>query len=153
MDRLEEIYRRYRQTLAAAKQDAAPLAGVFGFAGGPKSHPCHDEFYTAVGQWVAELLAAQPSSSALLTAARFLLSQAASEQGQDVYWYFLAAQNHTKALIQQLNPVACEALRQEYDALYPATARLPLHKEIYDLLCQKADYHPPKKRLFPFLYG
>ena len=151
MDGLEEIYQRYQQALAEARNDAAPLAGIFGFAGGPKAHPCHDEFYAAVGQWVTDLLSGQPSTAELLAAARFLLSQADSVQGQDVYWYYLAAQNHAKALIQQLDIAACETLRQEYDALYPAAVRLPLHNDIYGLLCQKADFYPPKKRRFPFL--
>jgi len=58
----------------------------------------------------------------------------------------LAAQGHAKALLTQLPAAHCDALRQEYDRLYPKADRLPINDEIYTLLCRRSGAAPQKNR-------
>lgn len=63
----------------------------------------------------------------------------------------LAAQGHTRTLISRLSQESCNALRKEYEDLYPDNARLPVNQQIYTLLCDGAGCKPQKKGLFSFL--
>lgn len=145
-EQLQQIFQDYSDAVEKARREAAPLAGIFGMRGGVKDDPCHMAFYNAVGAWVADFAAAQPEEAAVAEAARYLLTAAAHRKGSATYWTCLAAQGHAKALLTQLPAAHCDALRQEYDRLYPKADRLPINDEIYTLLCRRSGAAPQKNR-------
>lgn len=151
MDQLQEIYCRYTEALQAAKKATSPLAGLFGTGGGVNTHPCHQEFYDNVQRWMAEFLASQPDADSVAEVARFILVTGGAHKKQPTYWFVCAVQAHAKPLIPMLSQDVSEALRQEYDTLYPEASRLPLGQEIYDLLCRQAGHIAQKKGFFSFL--
>ena len=151
MEQLQEIYCKYTETLQAAKKATSPLAGIFGTGGGISTHPCHQEFYDNVQRWTEEFLATQPDPDSVAEAVRFILVAGGAHKKLATYWFICAVQAHTKAMIPMLSQDVSEALRQEYDALYPESSRLPLGQEIYELLCRQAGFVPPKKGFFSFL--
>lgn len=151
MQQLQEIYNHYIDELEKVQSAASPLAGIFGTGGGPKDHPCHEGFFDRVGQWVETFMSGEPEEEAIAEAARYILIAGAAHKDQPSYWFCSAAQAHVKALIPQLSQAHCEALRQEYDSLYPSVQRMPLNREIYALLCTHAGSIPPKKVFFHFL--
>ena len=80
-----------------------------------------------------------------------ILIAAAAHKNEPTYMHCLAAQGHTRQLIPLLTPEHCDALRKEYEDLYPDNARLPVNQQIYALLCDGAGCSPKKKGLFSFL--
>ena len=151
MEQLQEIYCRYTEAAAAAKKEASPLAGLFGTGGGPKDHPCHREFFEAVYHWTEAFLASSANEETAAQAVRLILITAAAHKNEPTYMHCLAAQGHTRQLIPILTPEHCDALRAEYETLYPDHTRLPINQQIYELLCHRAGYKPKKKGLFAFL--
>ena len=151
MEQLQEIYCRYTEAAAAAKKAAGPLAGIFGTGGGAKDHPCHREFFEAVFHWTEQFITTNPEEEAVAEAVRFILIAAAAHKNEPTYMHCLAAQGHTRALIGRLSQESCNALRKEYEDLYPDNARLPVNQQIYALLCGGAGCSPKKKGLFSFL--
>jgi hypothetical protein len=151
MEQLQEIYCRYTEAAAAAKKEASPLAGLFGTGGGPKDHPCHREFFEAVYRWSEAFLANSPDEETIAQAVRMILIAAAAHKNEPTYMHCLAAQGHTRTLISRLSQESCNALRKEYEDLYPDNARLPVNQQIYALLCDGAGCSPKKKGLFSFL--
>ena len=151
MEQLQEIYCRYTEAAAAAKKAAGPLAGIFGTGSGPKDHPCHREFFEAVHGWVENFCTTEPEEEAIAEAVRFILVAAAAHKNEPTYMHCLAAQGHTRDLIGHLSAEQCNALREEYEDLYPDAIRLPVNQQIYELLCQGAGCKPKKKGLFSFL--
>lgn len=152
MEQLQEIYCRYTEAAAAAKKAAGPLAGIFGMGGGAKDHPCHREFFEAVHVWAQHFLSTNPEADAAFEAVRFILIAAAAHKNEPTYMHCLAAQGHARGLIGKLSAEQCDALRKEYEDLYPENARLPVNQQIYELLCQGAGCKPTKKGFFSFLH-
>ncbi len=151
MEQLQEIYCRYTEAAAAAKKAASPFAGIFGTGGGPKDHPCHQEFFEAVHRWTREFLASRPDEEAAAQAVRLILIAAAAHKNEPTYMHCLAAQGHTRDLIGLLSVQDCDRLRLEYEDLYPDSVRLPVNQQIYALLCQGAGCKPKKEGFFSFL--
>lgn len=151
MEKLQEIYCAYTETLSKVVKKTSPLAGILGTGGGVKAHPCHEEFYETVGQWVDTFLAQQPEEVTVMEAARFILIAGAAHKGQPTYGLCFAAQGHAKRLIPLLSKENCAVLCKEFDDLYPESVRLPVNNQIYDLLCTGAGVTPKKKGLFSFL--
>lgn len=151
MEQLQEIYCRYTEAANAAKKAASPFAGILGTGGGPKDHPCHREFFEAVHHWTQAFLATAPEEEAAAAAVRFILIAAAAHKTEPTFMHCLAAQGHTRDLIVRLSPESCDALRREYEDLYPDSIRLPVNQQIYELLCQGAGCKPKKKGFFSFL--
>ena len=151
MEHLQEIYCAYTENVAKAVKKAPPMAGFLGFRGGVKDDPCHLEFYEQVEKWVDGFLSRQPDRQEAAEAVRFILIAAAAHKGQPTYSLCLAAQGHTKKLIALLDQADCAALRQEYDSLYPESARLPVNAQIYEMLCAGAGIKAKKKGLLSFL--
>lgn len=151
MEHLQEIYCAYTEAVARAAKNASPIDGILGFRGGVKDDPCHREFYAQVEKWVDGFLARQPDGQEAAEAVRFILVAAAAHKGQHTYNLCLAAQGHAQKLIALLDQEACAALRQEYDSLYPESARLPVNTQIYEMLCAGAGIKATKKGLLSFL--
>lgn len=151
MEKLQEIYCEYTETLGKVTKKTSPLAGIFGTGGGVKSHPCHEAFYEKVGQWVDTFLLRQPEAAEILEATRFILIAGAAHKSQPTYALCFAAQGHAKKLIGLLPKADCAALQEEYDSLYPESVRLPVNQQVYDMLCAGSGIAPKKKGLFSFL--
>ena len=151
MEKLQEIYCEYTETLGKVIKKTSPLAGIFGTGGGAKSHPCHEAFYENVGQWVETFLAQQPEEADVADAVHFMLIAAAAHKGEPTYSLCFAAQGHAKKLIGLLSKEDCAALQEEYDSLYPESVRLPVNQQVYDMLRAGSGIPPKKKGLFSFL--
>lgn len=151
MEKLQEIYCAYTETLSKVVKKTSPLAGILGTGGGVKAHPCHEEFYENVGQWVDAFLEQQPEEFTVMEAARFILIAGAAHKGQPTHAMCFAAQGHVTKLIPLLSQESCAALREEYGSLYPESVRLPVNIQVYELLCAGAGVAPKKKGLFSFL--
>ena len=57
---LKERYDRYVAEAREARQKAGLCDGLFGMGNDPRRHPCHGNFYEAVGTWVEDFLRDDP---------------------------------------------------------------------------------------------
>ena len=134
MEKLQEIYSEYIQTVAQVYREAKPMDGLFGWGDDPRKDPCHMRFYEGVEQWAKGFLAEGPEEPAAYEAVSWILSAPADHEGEAVYWFLYAAQGLCRDLIPTLSPEHCVQLRDFYDAQYPRRDRMPVQKEVYRLL-------------------
>lgn len=134
MEKLQEIYSEYIQTVARVYKEAKPMDGVFGWGDDPRQDPCHMRFYEGVQQWVENFLKTAPDSEDTFRAVRFILREPSLHQGESCFWFMYAAQGLTRTLIPLLDRTQCNLLREYYDASYPKRDRMPAQNEVYKLL-------------------
>lgn len=135
MDRLKTIYDTYIEKAVAVRRKASPMAGIFGLGDDPRKHPCHEDFYEAVAQWVQEFEAARPDPAVSLAAVRYILeAPLAHEDNKDVYWFMYAAHGLTLNLIPRLTGEDCRVLFDWYDASFPKRNRFPVQQQVWKLL-------------------
>ena len=56
MEKLQEIYSEYIQTIAQVYREAKPMDGLFGWGDDPRKDPCHMRFYEGVEKWAEDFL-------------------------------------------------------------------------------------------------
>ena len=132
--KLEEIYVRYEEEVAAVYRKARPADGLFGWGEDPKKDPCHMRFYEAVEAWKTAFSAELPDQETVFRAVKFLLETPEKYRNNHCFWFMLAAQGFSRELIPHLNREQCAALLVFYDGAYPRRERLPVQKEVYKLL-------------------
>ena len=139
MTQLTKIYQDYLAKAEKVRKKASPLAGIFGLGDDPRKHPCHEEFYEAVEEWVSGYTPSDPEE--VLEVVKYILqAPAAHENNRDVYWFLYAAQALTMPLIPKLNPADRQALAAWYDQTYPKRVRFPAQNQV--LKCLKTGKQP-----------
>ena len=128
MERLQQIYEDYDRRYQEAVEKAPAFSGFFGVGDVVKNHPCHMDFYEAVGAWTEALAAQAPESDRVAEAVRWILSQGGEN------WYHLAAHGQVRILIPLLKPQDRRTLGDWYEKSYPRRKRLPVQNEILKLL-------------------
>ena len=137
---LKQLKQRYASYEAEAKrvaEEAAPLAGVWGWGADPRNDGCHTRFYEDVEQWMKNFLASSVDAESRYEAAKWIICAAAEQGTEQTFWFLYAAQGHCKSLIPLLSGEERKVLREYYDAHYPKRDRMPVQKEIYKLLSKK----------------
>ena len=135
MTELKSIYETYIRRAGEVRRKASPMAGIFGMGDDPRNHPCHEEFYEAVKQWVEAFEASGPDAAAALEAVRWILETPQAHAGnRDIYWFMYAAHGLTMPLIPRLTPADCGALFRWYDASFPRRSRFPIQQQVWKLL-------------------
>lgn len=135
---LKARYAQYHQEAQAAWEKAGLCDGLFGMGADPRKHPCHDDFYNSIGQWVTGFLASEPEASACLEAAQWILKQPADYKDQNIFWYLYAAQKHALPLIPLLPAAACRDLLAWYEGTYPKRDRMPVQDAVVKTLKKTA---------------
>ena len=133
----------YVELAAELKRKGSALAAVMGNKE-DVLHPGHMAFYDAVRCWAEAFCAADPGQETLLQALDVLLLSAQKYEKTAACWYLIAIHEHARPLIARLDEGGREQLLRRYDAAYPPGRRLPLQKQIHQLLGGK------KRRYLPF---
>lgn len=136
LTQLKAIYEDYEKAVNEVRKNARAFDGIFGLGKDPRKDACHDAFYQAVGDWVAEFLAANPAREDLREAALLIARTPADYEGKESFWYMYAAQGHLKPMIGLLTPEDRAAVRECMEALYKKRDRMPLQKELLKLLAK-----------------
>ena len=136
---LKNRYNRYIEEAQEARQKAGLCDGLFGMGNDPRKHPCHGNFYEAVGTWVEDFLRDDPGEPECAEAAEWILKAAdLNRENQDVYWYMYAAQTHALPVIEKLTREDAKLLLQWYDRAYPARDRMPTQDQVFRALKKTA---------------
>lgn len=134
LQQLQAMFAAYDEKASQVKKNTKGIGGVWGMGEDPRNHPCHEEFYYQVEQWVKEFLAAQPDRAVVAAVAKFLIGAAAERRDQDSFWFSYAAQAHVMPMISWLEPAVCKELVTYYDSLYTKLERLPVQRNLYKKL-------------------
>ena len=134
MEQLRQRYEQYQQEARDAVQKASPWAGVLGFGNDPRKHPCHDAFYTDVGNWTEAFLGSKPTAAQAAEAAKWIIQAAQMHRNEETFLYLFAAQGHARQLIGLMTAEDCKELQMWYDTAYRKAERMPVQQEVYKLL-------------------
>lgn len=129
MSRFDEIRALYGAYIAKAEQlerDKKPGEGLFGLSGGPKDHPCHEQFADDLKALLAQIAAQRPASAEVREMLSYIYA-APSEHKQPltVYWMLQAVHGLTVDLAALLAPQDAKALYDAYQKAYRRWERLP----------------------------
>lgn len=134
LNQLQSLYTDYIQQCRQVCISAPYGAGVFSPGKDPRSHPCHDTFYHAVGQLISGWTQNPPEETEQII--RYMLETPYFYANEDACWFLLAAQNHAKPLIPLLDRDAKASVADWFSRLVPKKHRLPVQEEILKLLTQ-----------------
>lgn len=134
MEQLKTCYAAYVAAAEKAEKRQSAWNGSMGIGTSTKDHPCHDDFYEAMGVWCEEFLKKKPTRTEAEEAVRFILQTAESYRGKLPYWYMYAAHGFTRPLIGMVSPSFAAEMRVWYDAHNPRSDRMPVQREVYKLL-------------------
>lgn len=129
LTRLKALYSDYVNQSREIRRKAPFGAGLFSPQKDPRNHPCHDQFYDAVGALLLQLPEADPTE-----VVRWMLEAPLAHPDEDAYWYLLAAQGHARPLIPRMAPAARRELGAWFAQAVPKRERLPIQEEILKLL-------------------
>lgn len=138
LTQLEGIYTEYAAAVKTVRKNARMFDGFLGLGKDPRNDACHDAFFQAVGGWVEEFVATQPTQEQAMTVAVYLLEAPLAYQGQECYWFMYAAHGHIKPLIPLLGKENSKALGARLEKNYKRLDRMPLQKELLKMLAKAA---------------
>lgn len=138
LTQLRTLYTDYHEKTKEVRKKARVFDGILGLGKDPRNHPCHEEYFEAVGAWVADFLATQPEQDVLMQAAVFLLEEPLAYKEQECYWFMYAAHGHIKPMIPYLSKENCLELGQRLEKCYRKLDRMPLQKELLKMLAKAA---------------
>lgn len=136
---LEQAFADYRQDLEDFQRKRKPTDGLLGFGRKLGDDPCNDRLDERIRQAVETLCAGQPTSREAERAIRLLLF----EQGKQAWpteaqWMLRAVERHALPLIPYLDRGTASTLCQVYGKQYRPWERLPVQKQVYKALKEKA---------------
>lgn len=136
VSQLNDLYDQYAKKLQACWIGTPSINKAFNFGVTPRNHPCHTEYFEELSRWVDTFLSSGPSYSELLSVTHWILKAAEAKDSPTggPIWILYAAHGLAKPLIPLLQPEDRAELRDAYDNLYPRRGRLPVQKEVYQLL-------------------
>lgn len=137
LTQLQTLYTDYNTAVQEVRKKARAFDGIFGLGKDPRKDACHGQFYDAVGKWVEEFLATEPSQETMLEAALFLVEEPKQYDGRECYWFMFAAQGHIKPMIGPMSRENCLKVRESLETTYKKHERMPLQKELLKLLNKK----------------
>ncbi len=131
LERLEGIYRDYREEIAKAEEKLRPTDGIFGFGASLSNDACHQRLDERLRDAVGEICALSPSSSDAERAAGILLRSREADFPQNAArWMLRAAERHALPLIPFLDRDAAFRLWKDYEKRYRPWERLPVQREL-----------------------
>ena len=134
LEQLEELFVTYDQQAKTAREKSSYFATVLGIGNDYRSHPCHDQFYEAVGQCLAQFLEQEPDAQAVAPVLQWLLQIASQHKDEPTYWYLYAMHGYAGGLIERAEPTLCAQLHAWYNQAYPRIERMPVQNTIYKAL-------------------
>lgn len=128
---VRELYEAYAAEAERLERERKPGQGIFGLPGGPKDHPCHEQFGLRLEALLARIAAQEPSSDELRPMLEYIYRAPREHRSpQTVYWMFQAVHGLTAALAEKLDPADARALQDEYAKTYRRWERLPAQKKV-----------------------
>lgn len=136
VSQLNDLYDQYVKKLQASWIGTPSINKIFDFGVTPRNHPCHMEYHEELSRWIENFIRSNPPYSELLSVTHWFLKAAEAKESPTggPIWILYAAQGLAKPLIPLLHPEDRAELREAYDNLYPKRTRLPVQKEVYQLL-------------------
>ena len=138
LEQLQELYAVYEPQATDAKKKSSYFASVLGTGSDHRNHPCHDQFYHAVGAVIEDFLAESPSEQEAGSVLQWLLMTAADHKSKPTYWYLYAIHSYAAPLIELAEPALCRQLQEQYNKAYPRIERMPVQNNIYKALGKRA---------------
>lgn len=138
LTQLQTLYTDYAATVKELRRKARMFDGFLGLGKDPRKDPCHEAYYQAVGNWVAEFVATEPDQDSVMQAALCILETPVAYKDQECYWFMFAAHGHIKPMIGLLGKENCVALGKRLEELYKKQDRMPLQKELLKMLAKAA---------------
>lgn len=125
------LYRNYVETVARLERERKPGEGIFGFKGGPKDHPCHEQFAQDLTGLLEAFRTEQPDSASVKEALQQIYRAPRAEGvPQTAYWMLLAVHGLTENLTELLTEEDAAELLAEYTAAYPKREWFPAQKQL-----------------------
>ena len=134
MEQLKECYQRYIAAAEKAEKNKTGWNGIMGIGASTKDHPCHDDFYEAMGQWCEGFLQKAPTQAEAEEAVTYIFEMSEQFRGKLPYWYMYAAHGFTRPLIPLVSPQVAGRMRIWYNDRNPRQERMPVQREVFKLL-------------------
>lgn len=138
LEQLQSLYETYEQQAKSAKEKSSYFASVLGSGSDHRNHPCHDQFFQAVGSTIQSFLEGAPDAAAVDPVLQWLLMEAAEHKDQVTYWYLYAIHGYADKLIPLADPGQCAQLYELYNKAYPRIERMPVQQKVYKALGKRA---------------
>ena len=132
---IERLTDNYLDKEREVEKKSHPLADIFGFRGGPKYDPCHEEYHNAVIDAVNKYLEGTTDETEMYEAAEYVLSLGTEKECNGTCkWTLVSTQVSLKPLVPLLTAEHREALRVRFEGLYRKKDRVPIQDDLYKLL-------------------
>ena len=146
MEKLKSLIQDYITYAGNLREETASVKSVLGLWDREIYDAGHKTFDKAVEDWVKAFAQEQPSQEELLEALECILFAAVGCEEKASFWYLTAVQRHCTHLIPLLEDDSRKALLEKFETHYPPGRRLPMQKELHQLLKKEEK----KKRFFLF---
>lgn len=131
----QNLYSEYLEAALKAEQNRRITDGMFGFGKKPDDDPCHAAFPDAMKELAAQFQKQNPDSGSVYEVLSYLyMLPREHREPNSAYWMLIAVAGLTKDLIPRLSAQDAFRLYEEYRKLFRRWERLPVQKEIIQLL-------------------
>ena len=139
MEALQKLFQDYIAYAGHLREETASIKSVLGLRDREIYDAGHKTFDKAVEDW-ADAFGREPhTQEELLQALKLLLFTAVGYEEKASFWYLCAVQRHAAKLIPLLDDSHRGDLRARFEENYPGGRRLPIQKEIYQLLSKSTE--------------
>ena len=139
METLQKLFQDYITYAGKLREETASFKAVLGLRDREIYDAGHKEFDKAVEEWVEAFRRKNPGQEELLQALQIILFTAAGYEEKAPFWYLCAVQRHSMKLIPLLEEPGRKVLEENFEEKYPGGRRLPIQKDIYQLLQNGSD--------------
>ena len=132
---IRALYEDYIAAVVELERNRKPLAGIFGFGGGPKDDPCHDRFVEELTALLRDFAGQEPDSAQIRSVLEYIY--AAPQENREpaaAYWMLIAVHGLTLELIDGLTPEDAAALYSAYAGGCPRWKRMPVQTKLLEAL-------------------
>lgn len=137
--RIRALYETYLDTVEMLERNRKPGDGIFGLKGGPADDPCHDRFADDLEAAIADFSAQEPSSEEIRGVLEYMYDLPSSHRdSKTAYWMLIAVHGLTPPLIGGLSAADAAALCERYGSEYRRWERLPVQKQVLNVLKKQA---------------
>ena len=140
---LHQLYQQYISHALSLESKRQPGQGLLGMGSKPADDPCHETFVKAAEEAAAALALTRPQGETLLSLLRLIFR--VPEEHRDtlsLYWTLVAAQRCALPLIPLLSPGNARVLLKEFGRLFRPWQRMPVQKEVMQLLSRQQKMKP-----------
>lgn len=136
---IRALYEAYIAEVERLERERKPGEGIFGLKGGPADDPCHDRFVDQLRTLLGAFASEAHSPDELRDALSYIYSvPLAHREPRSAYWMLIAVHGLTQALAEKLDPPSAQALRRQYEKDYPRWERLPVQRQLLELLKKRS---------------